>query len=462
MTGRAPLVWSTAALLVSVASACFSERAGVAREPPRALSRSSLTSDSSRAGAKTVGAVQAARDADSRIAVSDTELAAACGAFDATNMERIERIHKLYVVVRMARTDRELQCVRLLVERFYPELARRRPPPSTADFLGEWWATVQSALREDFAPDEFVVLPDPPRRLSAKDVLTKLSPLLCSDHEPHCGLEARAFLTECEDHMARFGELHSAKDRIEEARTRGGFLTDDEARLAECRTRALATEKWSAFGVWSDCVEQLVPKVTLTPRNAFRMPERGSLLIDRSGYWNPCRDVAGYSLASGVVLSRVVCGNREQPNVRWRFGRIHPGAIRRIALFAALMEEMRDSPAYARAFTIPRTLALHKDHHHRVTSRRFVQVSDALELHYGLYGVLPVPLADELYAHHEIEPRRRLLAGALQALERAVHDSCARGDVRAEIEQLLNKMRARSELGPNESVASVFGQVRCT
>jgi hypothetical protein len=447
--GRALLAASLAVLLAALTAACTPQHRATAvlREP---VHRSASTNTQEPAHTRSATAEERAGDA---------ELLRTCRVLEPRDLEPNGLQRTAFILLRTARTSQELRCLRMFSERFFPELARRRPLPTDPELFGDWWKTVgQSAVNESFGPDKLVVLPEARPVLHAASDLERLAPLLCSARAPTCGLGARAFLADAEHQMAHLAGLRVLADELEEGREIGRSVPNDDERLADCEVLARAAEKRHAFAEWRACVEGLVPTVTRVPSNRFRMPRTGTLVTHLYGFWRPCRDVTAYSLDSGMVLNRVSCGTRKQPIVRWSLAQVHPGALRRVALFAALMQTMQDSPAYARAFDIPANL---EDDGSIIRSFRGGHVTDVPEIWYTFYDVLDTPFSDSVYVDHEREPRRRFLADGLHALQDAGQVRCAKEEDRAMVERLLEKLRDRSKLMPDAKPTSVFDEVRC-
>ena len=371
--------------------------------------------------------------------------------------ERDEQLRTLEGLVRTARKPRDLVPIRDLLEGLAPELLRQRPPPIAVEEFEDWWNTVgRGGARVAYGSDRFVLLPEVPLIVDPTE-LRDLSPLLCPAQDQSCGTEARAFLLEAEARMATFSELRTAEGKLEADEPPGPAASYEE-RIAECERQALDGDNESAFSDWKACVEEIVPQTTRVPRNRFRMPERGVVITSQSGHWEACGDVTAYSLEAGLLLRRTSCDSSGGPRSRFQAARVDVLPVRRVALFAALLDSVNDSPAYAESFAIPPTIAVEQSYGITSIVR---SVSDALEIQYEVAGLLPDPPSGWLYVHFELEPRRRLLAQLFATLGRSGTPTCVRRKDKGLVEGLLAAMREAPAFLSEMDVAVAMDEVRC-
>ena len=355
-----------------------------------------------------------------------------------TNEPGTGKAHRaLVALVQTASTALDLACVQRLVERFFPVMARERPPPQDLAALPDWWRTLGSAsyyTADD--PNVFVVMPEPVPRLN-QAARRRLAAVLCSANDVACGAEARTFLADAEEQMVDAASLA----RVEQ------FLFDaelhplPEAAIEACTVEARKQRREYAFSVWQSCVTEAVPQLVRTPSGAFRMPEQGILTTRRSGFWDPCSEVTGFALASGLALTKVECALSDEKRrvSRWRLSRVSPSSVRRIALFVALMDQMRTGPANAKRIPVPAGIPRDGSAHGygRSQDRR---ISDVPEFTYSVHGVLTKPLSGSVYAYDEIEPKNSFLARLLRTSQLVGTTSCAETPDQPVIAQLLAKM----------------------
>ncbi|HVJ17185.1 MAG TPA: hypothetical protein VM686_17215 [Polyangiaceae bacterium] len=369
--------------------------------------------------------------------------------------KREEQRRTLEVLVRTARTEQDRRDFERLLDELAPELGPMQPLPAAVEDLEDWWDVIGSrATSLTFEPKRLFVWPELPWIEDPAD-LQRLSRLLCPQRDSQCGAESRTFLLEAEARMASFTRLQVAEDALEADESPRSY--DD--RIAECEHLALEDESQSAFWRWKECVEAIVPQVTRVPRNRFRMPERGILVTDQYGYWEPCRQMSAYSIETGLLLNRTHCSSHGTSRARWRAARVDVAAVRRIALFAALLDDMNDSPARPESFAIPPSLTFENTHSLRGLGLRGVD-SHALRLEYHMSGVLTSPLEDKLDVDWEDEPKRQLLAQLFTALGRSGKPLCIRQKDQPLVEHLSREMQAVASLN-QEEVAGALAEVRC-
>jgi len=206
-----------------------------------------------------------------------------CELADATKKTKHERLEVLSILVRTARTEQEMKCLRAFLAHHFPEVIEQRPPPSRADGLDEWWGTVgRQTAGADFGRDRFVVLPKPPGSIDDPRALRLLSPILCPSAE--CGGDARAFLMEAEGHMEPLGMLETLEVQADDAEINSRPAPSDAQQEANCEVSARAEPARRRAGEWMACVTELVPRVTRVPRNDFHLPSTGTLSVIESGY----------------------------------------------------------------------------------------------------------------------------------------------------------------------------------
>jgi len=345
----------------------------------------------------------------------------------------------LSVMARTASTPEDLACVRSLVARFFPVMARERPVPNDLAELPDWWRTLgnASAYAHD-GPNVFVVMPEPIPSLDPA-ARKRLAALICPENDTSCGGEARAFLADAEEQMAEL----AAQGRLED------FVQDASAHpmpgdaIDACAGKAQKERRGYVFSAWQSCVKQAVPQLVRTPSGSFRLPAKGILTVHQSGFWDPCSEVTGFSLASGLALTKVECVledvNRRAS--RWRLSRASPAAAQRIALFSALMDEMRIGPANAKAIPVPADIP--RDHAHSDARSPERWISDVPTLAYSVHGVLAKARSGSLYAYDEFEPKKRFLARLLRASQDIGTTSCAEPRDQPVLAELLAMMFPR-------------------
>ena len=345
----------------------------------------------------------------------------------------------LSFLVATASTSEDLDCVRRTVARFFPLLARERPPPGDPADLSDWWRTLGDAGHyTDDEPSVFVVMPEPIPRLGQVSQ-TRLAALLCSENDRACGVEARIFLADVEEQMTELANVARLERIIDDASEHP--LPSEEDAIAGCADAAREEGPDYAFTAWRSCVSASVSQTVRVPRGPFKTPDQGILTIHRSGHWDPCFEVAGLSLASGLTLTNVNCRLSDgKPRVsRWRLSRAAPPGVRRVALFIALMDQMRSGPAVARAVPIPVDLPVEDPKYVRFARHRPAP-SDASEIEYSVDGLLARPLSGRLYEDHEIDPERRLLIRLLRTSQAIGITSCAEPQDQPVLAELLAQM----------------------
>lgn len=349
-----------------------------------------------------------------------------CSASSDYYQRREELPRDLEVFIQVVQSEADAVCVGKIVERYFPEVARLRPPPTAPQHLRTWWRAVgQSAVLAEFGLDRVVVLPEAPRVIDEPGALSRLSPLLCTSETPSCGAEARGYLAEVERELALLGEVGMVQDQLDRAKK--GMPIDDAGRATECERLAVGGETQAAYANWRRCIEALVPIVARFPENNFRLPESGKLVTTRRGYWHPCVERSAYSIDTGAVLSRFSC-RRDEPTGtldRWRLARGSRTMVQHLALIAALKDEVREGPARAVSFRLPDGITAPEGawHGHRIPA--WSMVSDGMELSYSVYGVLDAPLTEQLYINHERRLIRRFLVDNLEALSESAAPVCA-------------------------------------
>jgi hypothetical protein len=333
-----------------------------------------------------------------------------------------ERGRTLEVLLQTTTTERDAACVVRALERAYPGLTAQSPPPRRLPELRKWWKRVgYQSRRFTFGPDDLVVLPELPKRLSPEQ-RARLSPLLCGPVDPDsCGSESRAFLADAERQLWTVSELLLAKG------AREATETDHESKVEEC-----ARSAEGRYGVWEACVRRLVPSRLVAPNDAFRLPEQGILETYVGGYFSPCIETRAYSVSSGLELTRLLCWmeTTKTQRIRYRVERVDPRAAQRAALFIAIWKDLQTSPAYAESFTAPSGLEKRGRWHVSKRAALHPHVADAVELRYELHGVLGEPEVERLTPGWETQPQRRYL---VQILHDASAPSCATPRDRAEL-----------------------------
>ena len=343
----------------------------------------------------------------------------------------------LTVLVETASTARDLACLQRLVARFFPLMARERPPPQDLAALPSWWRTLGNAssyTADD--PNVFVVMPQPVPRLTPA-ARQRLAAVLCSESEAACGAEARTFLADAEEQMLDLASLA----RVEQFLFDADLHPLPEAAIEACAVEARKNRGEDAFSVWKSCVQSAIPQLVRTPSDAFKLPAQGILSVRRFGFWAPCSEVTGVALASGLALTKVTCTPSDEKRrvSRWRLTRVSPSSVRRIALFVALMDQMRTGPANAKAIPVP--AGIQRDdgaHGYVVSSGR--RISDVPTFTYSVHGVLAEPLSGRVYAYDEIEPRKSFLARLLRTSQVVGTTSCAETSAQPVLAELLAKM----------------------
>lgn len=113
-----------------------------------------------------------------------------------------------------------------------------------------------------------------------------------------------------------------------------------------------------------------------------------------------------------------------------------------MALFIALMDQMRTGPAFAEAIPIPVDVPPPPpgDHGYGGAISRGRWISDVPEFGYSVHGVLAQTLSGRLYVYHEVEPKKRLLAQLLRTSQAIGTTSCADTQDQPELQELLAKM----------------------
>ena len=345
----------------------------------------------------------------------------------------------LSVLVRTAETPRDVECVQRTIQRFFPLVARVRPPPRDPAALPEWWRTIGNhRYYANDDPKVFVVLPEPVPSLR-QAAQRRLAPLLCPKDDGSCAVEARIFLTDAEEEMAELASLQRLQLLVENAREA------PEDASADCANEAKKERREVQFAAWRGCVTNSVPQLVRAPSDSFRMPTQGIVTAHRSDFWDPCAEVTGFALASGLALTEVNCRllDTNRSVHRWRLSRVSPSGVRRVALFIALMDEMRTAPAFAAAIPVPADIP-RDDHAHGYARSRGRWISDVPTFDYSMSGVLAKTLSGSVYAYHEIEPRKRLLARLLRTVHAIGTASCASNEEQPVLAELLAKMFPRS------------------
>lgn len=210
--------------------------------------------------------------------------------------------------------------------------------------------------------------------------------------------------------------------------------------IEACASEARKQRRGYVFSAWQSCVEQAVPQLVRTPSGSFRLPAEGILIIHQSGFWDPCSEVTSFSLASGLALTKVECTLEDvnRSTSRWSLSRASPTVARRIALFIALMDEMRSGPATAKAIPIPADIPRDDRAYHARSPERWI--SDVPTFAYSVHGVLARVLAGSVYAYDAFEPKQRLLARLLRTSQLIGTTSCAEPQDQPVLEELLAKM----------------------
>ena len=342
----------------------------------------------------------------------------------------------LAVLVRTASTRGDLWCIRRLVARFFPVMARERPVPQELADLPEWWRTLgyASAYRQD-DPNVFVVMPEPIPSLDPA-ARKRLASLLCPENDASCGAEARTFLADAEEQMAELAGLGRFEDFFRDA---SAHPMPGDA-IEACASKARKERRGYVFSAWQGCVEQAVPQLVRTPSGSFRLPAEGILITQQSGFWDPCSEVTGFSLASGLALTKVECTledvNRRAS--RWSLSRALPSGARRIALFIALMDEMRSGPATAKAIPVPADIPRDDHAYHDRSPERWI--SDVPTFAYSVHGVLAKALSGSVYAYDAFETKQRFLARLLRTSQPVGTTACAEPQDQPVLAELLAKM----------------------
>jgi len=357
---------------------------------------------------------------------------------DGTNSRHAQTI--LSVFVRTAATPQDLDCVRRAVARFFPLMARKRPPPGDPADLPDWWRTLGYADDYDLDdPNLFVVMPEPMQSLDQVSQ-RRLAALLCADDDRACGAEARIFLADAEEQMAELANVSRLERLVDEAGEHPVPSLEDA--IAACADEARAESPEFTFAAWRSCVRASVPQLVRTPHGSFKMPAQGILSFRRYGHWDPCSEVTGFALESGLALTEVRCNLSDEGETisRWRLSRSSPVGVRRVALFIALMDQMRSGPAVSEVVPIPSELPPEDPNHVVSAPRHRVARSDAMTLKYSLDGVLAGPLTGRLYAYHEIDPERRMLVRLLRTSQTIGTTSCADPQDQPVLAELLASM----------------------
>ena len=353
-----------------------------------------------------------------------------------TNEPGTGKAHRaLVALVQIASTSRDLACVQRLVARFFPLMARERPPPQDLAALPDWWRTLGSAsyyTADD--PNVFVVMPAPVPSLN-QAARRRLAAVLCSEDDAACGAEARTFLADAEEQMIDAASLA----RVEQFLFDADLHPLPEAAIEACAVEARKERREHAFSVWQSCVTDAVPQLVRTPSGAFKLPAQGILTTRRSGFWDPCSEVTGFALASGLALTKVECmlSDAKRRVSRWRLSRVSPSSVRRIALFVALMDQMRTGPANAKAIPVPADIP-RGDGAQGYARSRGRWISDVPGFAYSVHGVLSEPLSGSVYAYDEIEPKKSFLARLLRTSQVVGTASCAQ--TQDHLTELLAKM----------------------
>jgi hypothetical protein len=398
---------------------------------------------------------------------SGTRLAASlvseCGLADAYPADKHERIETLEVLVRTAKTDHDLYCINAFLARYFPDALERRPPPEKPEALEEWWQLVGAwTARADFGRDRYVVLPEPAPSIFLLQDLRWFAPLLCAEGSSDCGSQARAFLMQAEQQMRTLGLVAELEDQVDDGSDHPQTLPTDAQRVANCEATARPSPPRSRASDWMQCVTDLVPRVTLVPRNSFRLPETGILSVAEWNYWDHCSVYSVYSLDSGLAVHRVSCtvpaANHHVE--RWSVSRVDPVAIREAVLFGALLDRMDQSPAYSWSFRVPPGIEV--DEEHSFGFRRFYgEDSDVPELWFTIQGVLNRHIDEHLEPDDERSPERRYIGGLLRALGHAGSASCATEQERPAVRRLVNAIRKESSPLSDNEMTELFEQIRC-
>lgn len=346
----------------------------------------------------------------------------------------------LTVFARTGATQQDLDCVRRAVARFFPVMARERPPPGDPADLPDWWRTLGDVGHyADDDPNVFVVIPEPIPRLDQVS-RRRLAGLLCADGDRSCGGEARSFLADAEAQMAELANVARLEGLVDEATEHP--LPPPENVIAACAEQASESSPEYAFTAWRSCVTATVPQLVRIPGGSFKLPAQGSLSMRRSGYWDLCSEVTGFALASGLALTEVKCNTSGEGDSvsRWRLSRASPSGVQRVALFIALMDQMRSGPAISETIPIPTDLPRENPKRVRRPHRLRMYISDATTIRYSLDGVLDMPLEDRVYEYHEIEPERRMLVRLLRTSQTVGTTSCAEPADQPVLAELLASM----------------------
>jgi len=366
-----------------------------------------------------------------RTAVGCEELDALPNGLDSGRVQRI-----LSVFVRTAATPQDRDCVTRTVARFFPLMARERPPPVDAADLPNWWRTLGDARHyADDDPNVFVVLPEPAPSLDQPSQ-RRLAALLCSENDRGCGAEARTFLADAEAQMAELANVARLERLVDDP------LPPAEDAIAVCAGEAREATPEYAFTAWRSCVTASVLQTVRTPGGSFKLPAQGILTIRRSGYWEACSEVSGFELASGLALTEVKCNvSDEGDNVsRWRLSRSAPSGVQRVALFIALMDKMRSGPAFSETVPIPADLPREMPKRVARPLRGPLYVSDATTIRYTLDGVLDSPLSGRVYEYREVAPEQRLLVRLFRTSQTIGTTSCADPADQPVLSELLASM----------------------
>jgi len=356
----------------------------------------------------------------------------------------------LSVLVRTASTSGDLWCIRRTVARFFPVMARERPVPQDLVDLPEWWRIlgyIGAYVRDD--PNVFVVMPEPIPRLDHA-ARARLAAVHCPENDASCGAEARTFLADAEEQMAELADLGRFEEFVQDA---SAHPMPGDA-IAACASNAHKARRGYVFSAWRRCVERAVPQLVRTPSGSFRLPAQGVLATQQSGFWDPCSEVTGFSLSSGLALTKVECtlSDLNRSATSWRLSRASSSRARRIALFIALMDEMRSGPATAKAIPVPADVP--RDDHAYATRSPERWISDVPTFAYSVHGVLANVVSGSVYAYDEVEPKQRFLARLLRTSQRVGATSCAEPQDQPVLAELLAKMF------PNEpDLRALEGQV---
>lgn len=331
-------------------------------------------------------------------------------------------------------------CVLDLLSTRLPEASRRWPPPSDLPGIRAWWSSIgEPALRARLEPGYYVVAPELHPVLSGA-VAARFAPLLCDENDGACGRESRTFFAVAEEQMR---SLHEILRLRRDVRAGERLPANADERVAECNRRGLAANGNDAFAVWRDCVDDLVPRSTRAPRNAFRMPHDG-VLVTAIPKPSVCRSVSAYSLATGLVAVATRCAvSGMSPVLRWELKQVEAAELRRAALLAALLPHMTDGPDRLASFRIPDGIREEtKTPRGQENSGR---VHDAAELHFVLHGPLTPSPTGRLAFALEREPRRGYLLRMLLGIDEAAWTVCGSREERARLQDLFKYLSAAED-----------------